>query len=258
MLKGFLPWFARPAPSPPPPLPPQPLELIVLIVLTAIAGAAVLAFILRKSCASWDSSFPQATRKEALQVKEMARTAKLDRLRATLVPGTYAIEDATRAVDKIVGEDATRAVDKTVRKAVGRLKKSLTQTILDARLRFLPFESFVRAGRIPRFGSNADFVHPEADAPNENLCRPLASFDMQNTVFIFVSHRWLQPRPGGASHPDDRDGSKHKLIVNAVERMRGSRAPIPTDMEIALWIECVLLGSEDAAAGGGACCAFTA
>ena len=95
----------------------------------------------------------------------------------------------------------------------------------------------VQAGHIPRAGSSIDFKHPGGDYRNWNLCRPYESFDRETTAFIFVSHRWLRPRPGTAGHPDDFRGRKHALIAEACERLRGPRAPIPEDMDIALWID---------------------
>ena len=112
----------------------------------------------------------------------------------------------------------------------------------NAHLRFVPFERFKKAGLIPRFGSQTNFVHPEVpEACNMCLCSPYEDFDRSTTAFIFVSHRWLRPRQGPAGHPDDFDHQKHKLIVEACERLRGPRAPIAEHMQIALWVEYVAL-----------------
>lgn len=115
---------------------------------------------------------------------------------------------------------------------------------------FIPFEVFKNLGSIPRMGSNGDFVHPLSNQANANSGLPLDHFDRSKTVFIFVSHRWLSPRPGTAGHPDDVDShSKHQLIVEGCERMRGTNAPIRPECDIALWIDfgCVNQDGEPAA-----------
>ena len=55
--------------------------------------------------------------------------------------------------------------------------------------RFMLFRELVAHGRLPRFGSEAGFVHPVTGEPNVNLCKPREAFDPAKTCFVFVSHR---------------------------------------------------------------------
>ena len=55
--------------------------------------------------------------------------------------------------------------------------------------RFMLFRELVAHGRMPRFGSEAGFVHPVTGEPNANLCKPREAFDPAKTCFVFVSHR---------------------------------------------------------------------
>jgi hypothetical protein len=100
---------------------------------------------------------------------------------------------------------------------------------------FILFDDFKREGIIPRRGHTLHFKHPLTGQPNRNLCRPRSTFDYIVTLFIFISHRWLSP--GGVDgHPDDKDGSKFKLIVEAVEKLLRSK-PMKHDCQVALWID---------------------
>ena len=55
--------------------------------------------------------------------------------------------------------------------------------------RFMLLDELVAHGRLPRFGSEAGFVHPVTSEPNANLCKPREAFDPAKTCFVFVSHR---------------------------------------------------------------------
>ena len=66
--------------------------------------------------------------------------------------------------------------------------------------RFLPLDDLIAYGMLPRFGSKAGFVHPLTGEPNANLCRSRESVDPENTIFVFVSHRWLNPGNGARGH----------------------------------------------------------
>jgi len=113
-----------------------------------------------------------------------------------------------------------------------------------AAMRFVAFEDFLEAGRIPRFGSKASFVHPLSGCCNHNLCRPYESFDRQSTCFIFVSHRWLS---SAQAHPDDgNEMRKHELICEAVQRLQG--VCIPLDFHIALWVDFSCVNQDGAPA----------
>jgi hypothetical protein len=101
---------------------------------------------------------------------------------------------------------------------------------------FIPFEVFKKEGMIPRRGHRQGFRHPLTGQPNRNLCRPRSSFNAKVTIFIFVSHRWLMPG-GVEGHPDDKDGSKFLLIIEAVERLLMSKPMNADECEVALWID---------------------
>jgi hypothetical protein len=103
---------------------------------------------------------------------------------------------------------------------------------------FICFEDFKREGMIPRRGHKEGFKHPLTGQPNRNLFRTRSRFKAKRTLFIFVSHRWLSPgRRGLDGHPDDKDGSKFKLIVEAVEKLLLSKPMIADDCQVALWID---------------------
>lgn len=123
--------------------------------------------------------------------------------------------------------------------------KRVTKKALDAEIRFVKFSTFKELGSCPRFGNLVQ-------ARNRNVCKPYSEFDRQETAFIFVSHRWLTPKPGGAGHPDDAIHRKHALIVAACERLRGPRAPVPEEMHLALWLDyaCVVCARLPACISG--------
>ena len=116
--------------------------------------------------------------------------------------------------------------------------------------RFLTLADLIEYGMLPRFGSEEGFVHPVTGQPNANLCRPRESFDASKTIFIFVSHRWLRPSwdPPSAGHPDDAENRKYKLILAALEKLRGKNAPIPEGMEVAIWIDFSCIDQDGAPA----------
>ena len=125
--------------------------------------------------------------------------------------------------------------------AVGQLSRDIARAHLKAeieryaaRLRVVPFHVFKQLGHIPRFGNSQSFIHPLSELANDNLCLPFEKFDRSKTVFIFVSHRWLMPRPGTEGHPDDNTRSKFELICEAINRLTGPSAPIPQHFKVAL------------------------
>jgi len=114
---------------------------------------------------------------------------------------------------------------------------------------FIAFEDFKVCGVIPRRGHREGFEHQLTKQGNETMCRAKSSFDGSKTLFVFVSHRWLSP--GGAEgHPDDVEGSKHKLIVEAVEKLLQGKHMKAEDWGVALWIDfgCVDQDLENPAA----------
>ena len=115
--------------------------------------------------------------------------------------------------------------------------------------RFLPLEVLIAYGMLPRFGSKAGFVHPLTGEPNANLCRSRESFDPKKTIFVFVSHRWLNPGNGAWGHPDDDQQRKFTLIVAALEKLcGGSNAPVPAGMEVAVWVDYCCIDQDGAPA----------
>ena len=101
---------------------------------------------------------------------------------------------------------------------------------------FILFEDFKREGVIPRRGHTEGFRHALTGQTNRNLCRPRSTFDQKITLSCFVSHRWLSPG-GRDGHPDDKDGSKFKLIVEAVEKLLRSKPMKVDDCQVAIWID---------------------
>jgi hypothetical protein len=101
---------------------------------------------------------------------------------------------------------------------------------------FIPFEDFKREGVIPRRGHTEGFKHALTGQTNRNLCRPRSTFNQKIAFSCFVSHRWLSPG-GKDGHPDDKDGSKFKLIVEAVEKLLLSKPMKGDKCEVALWID---------------------
>lgn len=108
---------------------------------------------------------------------------------------------------------------------------------------FISFVDFKREGRIPIRSHKEDFEHPATGQRNSCLCRPRGTFDEERTIFFFISHRWLSP--GGAEgHPDDKDGSKFELIVEAVERIMSSHPMLDDESEAAIWIDFGCVGQD--------------
>jgi len=138
----------------------------------------------------------------------------------------------------------TRLGEKSKREAAARDLERFA-----ANLRFVPFAAFKANGCVPRFGAAPDFKHPLSKRGNDNLCIPLHKFDREKTAFIFVSHRWLTPRPGAAGHPDDVDTHcKHELICEAVARLKGPNSPIPENFKVALWMDFSCVNQDGAPA----------
>jgi hypothetical protein len=131
--------------------------------------------------------------------------------------------------------------------------------------------------RLPRRGSDALYRHPVTGLPNENGIDPKkAGFtiispsaarilpvprfpngerdlrvhvslrDLRQSeskiCYVFVSHRWLRP---GSGLPDDASDSKCALVISALERLRGPHAPVPEDVDFALWIDWSCLDQEN-------------
>ena len=99
-------------------------------------------------------------------------------------------------------------------------------------------------GAIPRFGHDPTFRHPLDGRGNANLCAPFDCFDTDQTAFVFVSHRWLTPRPGRDGHPDNAAGDSWRLITEACRKLRGPSKPIPPHLRIAIWIDFACINQD--------------
>ena len=116
-------------------------------------------------------------------------------------------------------------------------------------VRFVSLTKLKAHGRLPRFGSVQDFVHPVTSEPNANLCELRETFDPAKTCFVFISHRWDRPGVGSRGHPDNTDNHKCQLIVTGLERMRGTHNEvIPADMEVAVWVDFCCIDQDGAPA----------
>lgn len=104
-------------------------------------------------------------------------------------------------------------------------------------VRFVPLSKVQELGRLPRYGTNKDFVHPLTGESNENMCLPREAFDDDNTLFVFVSHRWIRPRMDVSGHPDTPDHHKCKLIISAAQQFVGPRSLAPPNFSVGLWID---------------------
>eukprot|EP00037_Helgoeca_nana_P009754 m.85551 g.85551 ORF g.85551 m.85551 type:complete len:417 (-) comp19786_c0_seq1:243-1493(-) len=113
--------------------------------------------------------------------------------------------------------------------------------------KFLPHSALVKQGGLPRCGSDVDFVHPITGELNANLCRPRGDFAEDSTVFIFVSHRWLQPARGPSGHPDDPAGSKYTLLLAAIASL-ATASITPSGLDVAVWIDFCCIDQDAAPA----------
>jgi hypothetical protein len=69
-------------------------------------------------------------------------------------------------------------------------------------IKYIPYDKFKELGKIPRY--------PE----NQSLCITLDKIDLENSLLVFVSHRWLRE-----NHPDTSTGGKYELIVEGVDKL---------------------------------------
>eukprot|EP01038_Epipyxis_sp_PR26KG_P013643 gene13643-18307_t len=76
------------------------------------------------------------------------------------------------------------------------------------RIRFMPFVSFQAFGRIPRFpvDNNRVIVTLQSLMELETM--------RDNTLFVFVSHRWLRSQDG---FPDDENNTKFELCCSGIQ-----------------------------------------
>jgi hypothetical protein len=88
-------------------------------------------------------------------------------------------------------------------------------------MRVVKFETFKQFGKIPR--STDDLTQEVSMIPGESK-------------IVFISHRWLRPwhtkkdcedkghKWAGMPHPDDDDGTKHKLISAGMQKLAEQKA----------------------------------
>ena len=171
---------------------------------------------------------------------------------------TDANKDGKLSFDELkaaaVNEQLTDSSEKAISEVLMRFDKDgdghLNQDEFDKAIQFLSYEprfitmaDFVKCGRIPRCGSKSDFKHSLTGQANENLLKPRSEFEQRETVFVFVSHRWLSPGNAEQGHPDDASNSKYKLLLEFTNQLIfAPNAPIPEGMQPALWIESVMRG----------------
>ena len=89
-------------------------------------------------------------------------------------------------------------------------------------IRFIEFEKFKSQGKIPR-------------CPNQlNLCTDIREVKKarENSLLVFVSHRWLRSQD---NHPDDPVDSKFQLIVEGLEKVKKSFCPDMQNMFV--WLD---------------------
>ena len=113
---------------------------------------------------------------------------------------------------------------------------------------FVPEAALKRLKYLPRRGCNERFVHEVTGRGNDTVHQPIAFFEGKKVCFVFISHRWLRPGNGARGTPDDDDNSKCKLILAALEKLRGPNAPVPEDVEFAIWLDYSCM-DQDAAPG---------
>ena len=113
---------------------------------------------------------------------------------------------------------------------------------------FVPEADLKDLKYLPRRGCNEDFVHKVTGRGNNTVHQPVAFFEGRKVCFVFISHRWLRPGNGARGTPDDDDNSKCKLILAALEELRGPNAPVPEDVEFAIWLDYSCM-DQDAAPG---------
>jgi hypothetical protein len=87
----------------------------------------------------------------------------------------------------------------------------------DSLIRLIPFPAFKEAGQIPRY--------PPVDDKNVKtvetiLLKDLTLTQYQNSLFVFVSHRWLTEHD-----PDNEDHVKYNLCVKGIEDILRFMAP---------------------------------
>lgn len=99
-------------------------------------------------------------------------------------------------------------------------------------MRVLRFSDFERFGKIPR-SSDSKKATSELAQDCSHSTVDLIDITMlsRDEKVIFISHRWLRPWKkqeecernrhewAGMAHPDDADGSKHKLICQGIRQL---------------------------------------
>jgi hypothetical protein len=107
---------------------------------------------------------------------------------------------------------------------VKELKGLYASVLPEAPMRVIAFLDFERFGMIPR-SSDTRKTQKGASKESDQVSGKLLHLHDVNEVpgdmkLIFISHRWLRPDVDPAkAHPDDAQGSKHKLICAGVRKL---------------------------------------
>ena len=107
-------------------------------------------------------------------------------------------------------------------------------------IRFITFDDYKKLGRTPRYPDDIQIV------------KTIDNFDMNRTLFIFISHNWLRGWSGAPGydnrpHPDNATHEKYKLTVIAIEKIWKELAPLIEN--VAVWIDYGCINQDKDPAG---------
>jgi hypothetical protein len=118
------------------------------------------------------------------------------------------------------------------------LKDLYASVLPEAPMLIIRFSDFERFGMIPRSSDTRKTREDATDVDEDGKLLDLlevnhVSADMK---LIFISHRWLRPNEDPTkAHPDDVEGSKHKLICAGVRKLADRKG---WDInQIGLWLD---------------------
>lgn len=97
--------------------------------------------------------------------------------------------------------------------------------------RFVPLARLRQEQELRRLGSGE-----ESAGTSSLYVRPRKDFDENSTVFVFVSHRWARPAPGGHGHPDDAENHKAGLIIGALDALKNGEC-VADAVDFAVWCD---------------------
>ena len=139
--------------------------------------------------------------------------------------------------DLATAGDGVLSIAEFAKGMAGTKSTTVAMKVADSISMFLPEAALRQCGHIPRRGCNPDFVHEITGLRNENICKKHKDFNASKTCFVFISHRWLRPGNGARGHPDDDSNSKFKVILKALDKLRGPYAPVPEHFQFAVWLD---------------------